>query len=574
MNVLDMLFSGQLIRVMKKRRGEYYMGVHHLAGRPAPADMLVNVPALVDAYYSLHPDMNNPAQRVSFGTSGHRGSSFGANFNEDHILAITQAICDFKAGMGLDGPLFIGKDTHALSEPAFRTALEVLAANAVTVMIQEGGGYTPTPVISHAILSYNRGRKASLADGIVITPSHNPPEDGGFKYDPPEGGPADTNITSWIARKANEFLVSGNASVRRIPFERAVKAPTTREYDYIGPYVEDLGNIIDMEAISSSRLKLGADALGGSGAAFWPYIVQRYRIDLDLIHGEPDPTFGFMTVDHDGKIRMDCSSPYAMASLISLKDRFDIAFGNDPDFDRHGIVTRSGGLMNPNHYLACAVEYLFTTRKHWREDAAVGKTLVSSSMIDKVAVSLGRKLVEVPVGFKWFVSGLLDGSLGFGGEESAGASFLRKDGTVWATDKDGIIMSLLAAEMTAVRGRDPSELYHEMEGQFGMFFYERIDVPANPDQKAALSKFSPDLIASSRLAGDPIEEVLTEAPANKAAIGGIKVKTTGGWFAARPSGTENIYKVYAESTKGPDHLKQIQDGARELISEAFSRAGI
>jgi phosphoglucomutase len=550
------------------------MGIHELAGKPAPKEMLVNVEALVAAYYSRHPEPGNAAQKVSFGTSGHRGSSLDGSFNEDHILAITQAICDYKKEMGLEGPLFIGKDTHALSEPAFRTALEVLAANAVTVMIQEDDGFTPTPVISHAILSYNRGRKSSLADGIVVTPSHNPPEDGGFKYDPPEGGPADTNITSWIAKRANQFLAAGNAPVRRIPFERAIKAPTTREYDYVGPYVEDLGTIIDMEAIASSGLKLGADALGGAGAAFWPYIALRYGIDLELMHGEPDPTFGFMTVDHDGKIRMDCSSPYAMASLISLKDRFDIAFGNDPDFDRHGIVTRSGGLMNPNHYLACAIEYLFTTRKQWRADAAVGKTLVSSSMIDKVAMNLGRRLVEVPVGFKWFVSGLLDGSLGFGGEESAGASFLRRDGSVWATDKDGIIMALLAAEMTAMQGRDPSDLYRAMEERFGVFVYERIDVPASPAQKTVLGKFSPGLITRTDLAGEPIMEVLTEAPANKAPIGGIKVKTAGGWFAARPSGTENIYKIYAESSRGGEHLRKLQDDARELISEAFSRAGI
>ena len=550
------------------------MGIHELAGKPAPPEMLVNIEKLLDAYYSMHPDPNVSDQRVSFGTSGHRGSALDVGFNEDHILAITQAICDYKKEMGYDGPLFMGKDTHALSEPAFKTALEVLAANAVTVMIQEDGGFTPTPVISHAILSYNRGRKTSLADGIVVTPSHNPPEDGGFKYDPPEGGPADTNITSWIAKRANEFLAERNMSVRHIPFERAIKAPTTREYDYVGPYVEDLGTIIDMEAIASSGLKLGADALGGAGAAFWTYIALRYGIDLDLMHGDPDPTFGFMTLDHDGKIRMDCSSPYAMASLIALKDRFDLAFGNDPDFDRHGIVTRSGGLMNPNHYLACAIEYLFTTRKDWRGDAAVGKTLVSSSMIDKVAAHLGRKLVEVPVGFKWFVSGLLDGSLGFGGEESAGASFLRRDGTVWTTDKDGIIMALLAAEMTALRGRDPSESYREMEERFGVFVYERIDVPASPAQKEVLSKFSPGLIEKSVLAGDSIQEVLTEAPANKAPIGGIKVKTSSGWFAARPSGTENIYKVYAESSKGSDHLHQIQEGARDLISEAFFRAGI
>jgi len=550
------------------------MGVHHLAGKPAPAEMLVDIDKLINAYYSQHPDVNNPAQKVSFGTSGHRGSSFETSFNEDHILAITQAICDYKKEKGVEGPLFMGKDTHALSGPAFRTALEVLAANAVTVMIQEGGGFTPTPVISHAILCYNRGRKEALADGIVITPSHNPPEDGGFKYDPPDGGPADTGITSWIAQRANSFLAAGNAAVRRIPYERAVKAPTTREYDYVGPYVEDLDTIIDMEAIASSGLMLGADALGGAGAAYWPYIAQRYGVNIELMHGNVDPTFGFMTVDHDGKIRMDCSSPYAMASLIGLRDRFDLAFGNDPDFDRHGIVTRSGGLMNPNHYLACAIEYLFSTRKQWKDDAGVGKTLVSSTMIDRVAGYLDRPLVEVPVGFKWFVSGLLDGSLGFGGEESAGACFLRRDGTVWATDKDGIIMALLAAEMTSVRGSDPSESYQALEERFGAMVYERIDVPATPAQKTVLGKFSPVLIEQSELAGDAIVQTLTEAPANRAALGGIKVTTSGGWFAARPSGTENIYKIYAESWKGAGHLKQLQDGARELIDKAFSRAGI
>ena len=550
------------------------MGVHHLAGNPAPKEMLVNVQALIDAYYALHPDMNVASHRVSFGTSGHRGSSFSYSFNEDHILAITQAICDYKKELAIDGPLFMGKDTHALSEPAFRTALEVLAANAVTVMIQEGGGFTPTPVISHAILDYNRGRQSSLSDGIVVTPSHNPPEDGGFKYNPPSGGPADTDITAWIATRANKILEGRNASVRRIPFERAIKAPTTTEYDYIGPYVEGLSSIVNMNAISSAGLKLGADALGGAGFAFWPHIAQRYRLDIELMHGKADPTFSFMTVDHDGKIRMDCSSPYAMAGLIGLRDRFDLAFGNDPDFDRHGIVTKTGGLMNPNHYLAVAIEYLFTTRDAWRKDTSVGKTLVSSSMIDRVAHSLNRQLVEVPVGFKWFVKGLIDGSLGFGGEESAGASFLRTDGTVWTTDKDGIIMDLLAAEMMAVRGKDPSEVYHGLEAQFGTFAYERMDVPASPAQKSVLGKISPELIAKGELAGDAIQSVLTEAPANQAPFGGIKVITGEGWFAARPSGTEDIYKVYAESFKGAEHLKQLQEGARDLINQAFAKAGL
>jgi len=550
------------------------MGLHHLAGKPAPQEMLIDVKALVDAYYSLHPDPGTAAHRVSFGTSGHRGSSLLCSFNEDHILAITQAICDFRAHMGYDGPLFMGKDTHALSQPAFRTALEVLAANAVTVMIDEAGGYTPTPVISHAILGFNRGRKTSLADGVVITPSHNPPEDGGFKYNPPEGGPADTNITAWIAKRANELLAAGNAVVRRIPYERAVKAPTTCEYDYVGPYVEDLGNILDMEVISQAGLRLGADALGGAGAAFWPYIAERYGLHLELMHGQPDPAFSFMTVDHDGKIRMDCSSPYAMAGLIGLKGRFDIAWGNDPDFDRHGIVTRSGGLMNPNHYLAVAIAYLFAARKDWSADAAIGKTLVSSSMIDRVASSLGRRLVEVPVGFKWFVPGLLDGSIGFGGEESAGASFLRRDGTVWTTDKDGIIMSLLAAEMTAVQGRDPSELYAGLEERFGSPCYERIDVPATASQKAVLGSLSPDVITRQELAGEPILETMNEAPGNRSPIGGLKVVTKSGWFAARPSGTEDVYKIYAESFQGREHLQQLQDGAQGLIAEAFTRAGL
>jgi len=550
------------------------MGVHHLAGKPAPSEMLVNVQALNDAYYEFHPDPKVSSHRVSFGTSGHRGSSLSCSFNEDHILAITQAICDYKKGLSIDGPLFLGKDTHALSEPAFRTALEVLAANAATVMIAEGGGFTPTPVISHAILDYNRGRKTSFADGIVVTPSHNPPEDGGFKYNPPEGGPADTNITAWIARRANELLEGHNAKVRRIPFERAVKAPTTTPYDYIGPYVEGLSRIINMDAVSSAGLKLGADALGGSGFAFWPHIAERYGLDIELMHGTADPTFSFMTVDHDGKIRMDCSSPYAMAGLIGLRESFDLAFGNDPDFDRHGIVTKTGGLMNPNHYLSVAIEYLFTTRGKWRKDASVGKTLVSSSMIDRVAHQLGRSLVEVPVGFKWFVKGLIDGSLGFGGEESAGASFLRMDGTVWTADKDGIIMDLLAAEMMAIRGKDPHELYKELETRFGAFVYERIDVRATQAQKDVLGRLSPGIITQKDLAGDPIVEILNEAPANRSPIGGIKVATKGGWFAARPSGTEDVYKIYAESFKGQGHLKQLQEGARNLISQVFDHAGI
>ncbi len=550
------------------------MGVHHLAGRPAPAEMLLDVEPLVDAYYALHPDMGIPAHRVAFGTSGHRGTSLSCSFNEDHILAITQAICDYKREVGIDGPLFMGRDTHALSAPAFRTALEVLAANAVTVMIDENDGYTPTPVISHAILEYNRGRTVSLSDGIVVTPSHNPPEDGGFKYNPPEGGPADTNITTWIASRANSILEGRNVEVRRIPFERAVKAPTTARYDYMGPYVEELACIINMDAIASSGLKLGADALGGAGFGYWPRIAERYGLDIEILHATADPAFSFMTVDHDGKIRMDCSSVYAMAGLIGLKDRFDLAFGNDPDFDRHGIVAKTGGLMNPNHYLAAAIDYLFITRDKWSKDAGVGKTLVSSSMIDRVASAQGRLLFEVPVGFKWFVPGLMGGTLGFGGEESAGASFLRKHGTVWTTDKDGFIMVLLAAEMLAVKGRDPHEIYQELQSRFGSFDYERMDVPATKAQKAVLGKISPDLIAKGGLAGDAIRTVLTEAPANRAPIGGIKVVTDGGWFAARPSGTEDIYKIYAESFKGRGHLEELQQGARDLIAQAFVKAGL
>lgn len=550
------------------------MALHDLAGKPAPREMLVDVGALIDAYFSIRPDSADPVQRVSFGTSGHRGSSLTGSFNEDHILAITQAICDYKREYSITGPLFLGKDTHGLSEPAFRSALEVLSANAVNVMTDETGGFTPTPVISHAILEYNRARKTDLADGVVITPSHNPPTDGGIKYNPPEGGPADTGVTAWIAARANAILAGHDAEVRRIPYERAVRAPTTTLYDYVGPYVEELSGIIDMERVASAGLSLGADALGGSGAAFWPRIAERYGLSLELMHGSPDPTFGFMTVDHDGKIRMDCSSPYAMAGLIGLKERFDLAFGNDPDFDRHGIVTRTGGLMNPNHYLAVAVEYLFSTRTRWRSGTGIGKTLVSSSMIDRVAESLGRPLMEVPVGFKWFVRGLIEGTIGFGGEESAGASFLRRDATVWTTDKDGIIMALLAAEMTAVRGRDPHELYGALEERFGVYAYERTDVPANPAQKTVLGKLSPELIASDELAGDAITAVLTEAPANRAPIGGIKVVTGSGWFAARPSGTEDVYKIYAESFKGDDHLRALQEGARGLISQAFSRAGV
>jgi len=548
------------------------MALHELAGKPAPVAMLVNVPRLISAYYILHPDAHEPAQAVEFGTSGHRGSSLDLSFNEDHILAITQAICLFRQAKGITGTLFLGKDTHALSEPAHASALEVLAANGVDVMIQKG--YTPTPVISHAILTYNRGRISGLADGIVITPSHNPPDNGGFKYNPPQGGPADTDITDWIARKANEILMNDNRGVKRIPYERALKAGTTHEYDYIRPYIKDLKNIIDLDAIKTGGLRIGADALGGSGLAFWGVIAVTYGLNIEVMHQHPDPTFAFMTVDKDGKIRMDCSSPYAMASLIGLKEKYDIAFGNDPDFDRHGIVTRSAGLMNPNHYLAVAIDYLFANRKGWRANAAIGKTLVSSSMIDRVAQHLGRRLSEVPVGFKWFVDGLIDGSYGFGGEESAGASFLRMDGTVWTTDKDGFIMDLLAAEITAKTGRDPAEHYQDLVRMFGAPVYERIDASANAGQRAVLKKLSPDRITLSTLAGERITSILNKAPGNHASIGGLKVVTENGWFAARPSGTEDVYKIYAESFKGQDHLERIKQEAQIIINAAFSAAGV
>jgi len=550
------------------------MPLHPLAGKPAPAELLINVPRLVAAYYTYEPDSDNPEHRVSFGTSGHRGSSLKHTFNEAHILAICQAIVEYRQGQGIDGPLFIGMDTHALSEPALATAVEVFAANAQEVRIQEGLGYTPTPVISHAILTYNAGRSSGLADGVIITPSHNPPGDGGFKYNPPSGGPADTETTTVIQDRANEIMAGGLKAVRRLPYERALKAETTRTYDYITPYVEDLQHLIDLEAVRSAGLRIGADPMGGAGIPFWAPIAERYRLDIEVVNPRVDPTFSFMTVDKDGKIRMDCSSPYAMAGLIGLKDRFDIAFGNDPDFDRHGIVTPSSGLLNPNHYLAVSISYLFQNRPGWRADAAVGKTLVSSSMIDRVAASLGRRLAEVPVGFKWFVDGLVDGSYGFGGEESAGASFLRKNGTVWTTDKDGIIMDLLAAEITARTGRDPGEHYKALEAQFGSPVYERKDAPANAKQKAVLKNLSPDLVKATTLGGEPIRDKLTHAPGNGAAIGGLKVVTENGWFAARPSGTEEIYKIYAESFKGEAHLKQIQEEAQTMVSAAFEAAGL
>lgn len=549
------------------------MALHKLAGKPAPRSLLVNIPRLVTSYYTRKPDVTDPAQKVAFGTSGHRGSSFKNSFNEDHILAICQAICQFRKSKNVTGPLFMGMDTHALSEPALASALEVFVANGTTVMIQKGLGYTPTPVISHAILTHNRGKTSGLADGVVITPSHNPPDNGGFKYNPPHGGPADTETTKLIEDRANEILQEGNKDVRRTSFEKAISAHTTHQYDYIGPYTEDLANIIDTEVIAKAGLKIGVDPLGGAALGFWDPIAKRFGLDIEVVNGAIDPTFGFMTVDKDGKIRMDCSSPYAMASLIGLKDNFDIAFGNDPDTDRHGIVTRGSGLLNPNHYLAVAVWYLFQNRPNWKPDAAVGKTLVSSSMIDRVAAYLNRKLSEVPVGFKWFVDGLLDGSYGFGGEESAGASFLRKDGTVWTTDKDGIIMDLLAAEITAKTARDPGELYKDLEARFGKPVYERIDAPATSGQKSVLKRLSPDMVVAKELAGEKITAKLTHASGNGAPIGGLKVVAENGWFAARPSGTEDIYKIYAESFKGKEHLKKIQEEAQAIVNAAFKAAG-
>jgi phosphoglucomutase len=544
------------------------MNVSPLAGKPAEPWMLVNIPRLITAYYAERPDPAIDEQRVAFGTSGHRGSAFKNAFNEAHILAISQAICEYRRQRHIDGPLFIGMDTHALSEPAFASALEVLAANAVDVMIDHEDGYTPTPVISHAILSYNRGRKSGLADGIVITPSHNPPEDGGFKYNPSHGGPADTDVTRWIEDRANALLADGLRGVARISYEKARHASTTHRHDYLSAYVGDLGAVVDMEAIRQAGLNIGVHPLGGAGVAYWGPVRERYGIDVTVISDLVDPTFRFMTVDWDGKIRMDCSSPYAMAGLIALKDRFDVAFANDTDHDRHGIVTPSVGLMNPNHYLAVAIDYLFRHRTGWRQDAAIGKTVVSSSIIDRVAAHLGRRLVEVPVGFKWFVDGLLGGSCGFAGEESAGASFLRHDGTVWTTDKDGIILDLLAAEMMAQTGRDPGELYRALTREFGEPVYERLDAPATPEQKAVLQRFSPQQIQVSELAGEKILAMLTQAPGNGSPIGGLKVVTEHGWFAARPSGTEAVYKIYAESFRGEDHLRQIQAEAQAFIAKA------
>jgi phosphoglucomutase len=543
------------------------------AGKPAERSMLANIPQLVTAYYTRKPDASVREQQVAFGTSGHRGSALASAFNEDHILAITQAICNYRRQEGIDGPLFLGIDTHALSEPALASALEVLAANEVDVMIDARGGYTPTPVISHAILTYNRGRTDSLADGIVVTPSHNPPEDGGFKYNPPNGGPADTNVTGWIQDQANALLAAGLRGVTRISVERARRASTTHQHDYMSAYVGDLGHVIDMDAIRDAKIDLGVDPLGGAGVHYWARIGERYKLSLTITSEVVDPTFSFMTVDYDGKIRMDCSSPYAMQRLIALRDRFDVAWACDTDHDRHGIVARSVGLLNPNHYLAVAISYLFTHRAEWGRAAGIGKTLVSSSMIDRVAARLGRPLVEVPVGFKWFVDGLLGGSLGFGGEESAGASLLRRDGSVWTTDKDGLVMGLLAAEMTAVTGRDPGELYQELTREFGEPAYQRIDAPATAAQKAILAKLSPQQVAASELAGETITSLLTKAPGNDAPIGGLKVVTPSGWFAARPSGTEEVYKLYAESFKGPDHLRRIQEEAQAVIRKAF-QAGV
>ncbi len=543
--------------------------VSELAGKPAPLSILVNVPRLVTAYYAEQPDPSIAAQRVAFGTSGHRGSAFEITFNQWHVLAISQAICDYRRLRGIDGPLYLGIDTHALSVPACASALEVLAANGVEVMLAEKDEYTPTPVISHAILTYNRGRDKGLADGIVITPSHNPPDNGGFKYNPPNGGPADTDVTGWIEARANAFLEGGLDGVKRIPFEKANRSATTHRHDYLNSYVSDLDRVLDMDAVRGANLKMGVDPLGGAEVHYWGPIAERYRLNLKVVNEVVDPTFRFMTVDWDGKIRMDPSSSYAMQSLIGLKDRFDISFACDTDADRHGIVTRTAGLMNPNHYLAVAIFYLFQHRPKWSKDAAVGKTLVSSRMIDLVAAKLARKLYEVPVGFKWFVDGLLDGSLGFGGEESAGASFLRLDGTVWTTDKDGIVPALLSAEITARIGRDPGELYADLTREFGAPVYDRVEAPATPAQKQMLKQLSAQQISSAELAGEKIQSILTKAPGNGAPIGGLKATAASGWFAARPSGTEDIYKIYAESFRGADHLHRILADAQAIVDAAL-----
>ena len=545
------------------------MSAHPLAGKPAPKDLLIDVNRIEKAFYDSKPDSTDPNQLVSFGTSGHRGTSSNATFTEAHILAITQAICEYRKNQGITGPLFMGKDTHALSRPAERIALEVLAANGVETFIQGDDGFTPTPVISRAILTHNQGRSQGLADGIVVTPSHNPPTDGGFKYNLSNGGPADTDVTDLIQDRANELLRGGNKDVRRIDFKAALKASTTHEEDFVTPYVQDLANVVDLEAIRSAGVRIGVDPLGGASVAYWKPLAERYGLEITVVNPNVDPTFAFMTVDHDGKIRMDCSSPSAMASLVELKDRFDIAFGNDPDADRHGIVTPSVGLLNPNHYLAVAIRYLLTHRPQWSDRAVVGKTLVSSCLIDRVVGSLDRKLWEVPVGFKWFTPGLFDGSCCFGGEESAGASFLRHDGSVWSTDKDGLILSLLAAEITASTGKDPGAHYQELTAEFGTPYYTRIDAPATPEQKNLLKKLSPEDVTATELAGEPITAKLTRAPGNDASIGGLKVVSASGWFAARPSGTENIYKLYAESLKSADHLTAIVEQAKEIVSRSL-----
>ena len=548
------------------------MKISSAAGKPADPSILANVPKLITAYYELRPDPGDPRQRVVFGTSGHRGSATDVAFNEWHILAITQAICDYRKLQNIDGPLFLGIDTHALSEPAFASALEVLAANNVEVLLSEGTAYTPTPAVSHSILRYNRGRESGLADGIVITPSHNPPDDGGFKYDPPHGGPADSSVTSWIEWKANEFLRRALEGVKRVSFEKAFHAPTTHNHDFLSAYVEDLDGVVDMTAIRDAKIKLGVDPLGGAGIDYWPRIAEHYGLDLTIVNKSVDPTFRFMTVDWDGKIRMDPSSPYAMQRLIGLKDKFDIAFASDTDHDRHGIVTKGSGLLPPNHYLSVCVRYLFSNRKSWRENVVVGKTVVSSSMIDRVSARLQRPLYEVPVGFKWFVEGLLAGRLGFGGEESAGSSFLRRDGSVWTTDKDGIIPCLLSAEITARVGKDPGEIYRELTRELGDPVYERIDAPATPQQKAVLERLSASDIHATKVAGQQIEQILTTAPGDGNPIGGIKVIAEDGWFAARPSGTEEIYKIYAESFLGQEDLRQIEEEAQTIVSEALARS--
>lgn len=542
------------------------MALHPLAGELAPGELIIDTAALDSAYYRNRPDPANPLEQVSFGTSGHRGTPGDRTFNEAHILAITQAICEHRKGKGIDGPLFLGKDTHAMSEAAHRTALEVLAANGVETMIQEGGGFTPTPVISRAILEHNRQGKGGIADGIVITPSHNPPADGGFKYNPPNGGPADTDVTGWVQDRANELMRGSNAQVKRVAWESAA---CIRAIDFVTPYVRDLASVVDLEVIRESGVRIGVDPLGGAAVAYWAPLREMFGIDLTVVNPAVDPTFRFMTLDHDGKIRMDCSSPYAMAALVRLKDQFDIAFGNDPDADRHGIVTPSSGLLNPNHYLAVAIDYLLRVREEWSAQSAVGKTLVSSSLIDRVVLSHGRRLYEVPVGFKWFAPGLFDGSVCFGGEESAGASFLRRNGSVWTTDKDGLILGLLAAEITARTGKDPGEHYRGLAGQLGTSSYTRLDAPATPEQKNRLKKLSPADVTATELAGEPIQARMTNAPGNGAAIGGLKVVSENGWFAARPSGTENIYKLYAESFLGPQHLRRITDEAQEIVTRSL-----